>query len=231
MLSVCSHGFAAESAAPYIKLFEKTYRTSKTLRATFLERYIEQGRVTRAESGVAYFRKPGKMRWEYRAPENKLFLIDGKNAWFYVPADHTVTKVAAKQSDDWRTPLALLAGEAKVSRICSSLIVDPAAQPEDKTLVSLSCQLKQPGGDKDRTPAETLSGDAPSDFVLLTIARASGELRKVQIHDRGGIIVEFAFANWEFDPPVDERNFHFDVPRGVAIVTGDPGASGSATEH
>ncbi len=96
-----------------IRRMEHRYRAAKTLQATFLERYTENGRTVRIESGVAYFRRPGKMRWEYAAPENNLFLIDGKMAWFYVPADHTVTRVPAKQSTDWRTPLALLAGETK----------------------------------------------------------------------------------------------------------------------
>jgi len=59
------------------------------------------------------------MRWEYERPEKDLFLVDGKTAWFYVPADHTVTRVPAKQSEDLRTPLALLAGEMKISRICA----------------------------------------------------------------------------------------------------------------
>src|SRR5215813_15359651 len=122
--------FGDDPASQYVKQFEKTYRSARTLRATFLERYIEQGRATRAESGVAFFRRPGKMRWEYAAPEKNLFLIDGKNAWFYVPADHTATKMPAKESDDWRTPLALLAGEVKVSRICASVSLDRSAQPE-----------------------------------------------------------------------------------------------------
>ena len=100
----------APDAKPIIVLLEARYRAARTLRATFLERYSENGRPVRVEAGRAYFRKPGKMRWEYESPENNLFLVDGKTAWFYVPADHTVTRVPAKQSTDWRTPLALLAG-------------------------------------------------------------------------------------------------------------------------
>src|SRR6202023_3455264 len=102
-----------------IRRMEHRYKAAKTLQATFMERYTENDRTVRGESGIAYFRRPGKMRWEYAAPENNLFLIDGKMAWFYVPADHTVTRVPAKQSTDWRTPLALLAGETKVSRVCA----------------------------------------------------------------------------------------------------------------
>jgi outer membrane lipoprotein carrier protein len=92
-----------------VQLMESRYRSARTLQASFLERYTENGRLVRVEAGVAYFRRPGKMRWEYASPEKNLFLVDGKNAWFYVPADHTVTRVPAKQSADWRTPFALLA--------------------------------------------------------------------------------------------------------------------------
>src|SRR5882757_925895 len=96
---------------------ETRYRGAKTLQATFLERYSENGAVLRTEAGTAYFRRPGKMRWEYDHPEKDLFLVDGKTAWFYVPADHTVTRVPAKQSEDLRTPLALLAGRMKISHL------------------------------------------------------------------------------------------------------------------
>src|SRR6202158_746963 len=97
---------------------EARYRSAGTLQATFLERYTDNGRAVRVEAGIAYVRRPGKMRWEYEAPEKNLFLVDGKSAWFYVPADHTVTRVPAKESTAWRNPPALLAGEVKVSRVC-----------------------------------------------------------------------------------------------------------------
>src|SRR5262252_6183657 len=89
--------------ASLIKKFESTYRSSKTLRADFLERYFDNGKELRAEAGVAYFCKPGKMRWEYRLPEANLYVVDGKWSWFYVPADHSVTRIRAKESADART--------------------------------------------------------------------------------------------------------------------------------
>ena len=58
---------------------EARYHGHRTLAATFLERYSENGRLVRSEAGVAYFRRPGKMRWEYESPEKNLFLVDGKN--------------------------------------------------------------------------------------------------------------------------------------------------------
>ena len=64
---------------------EARYRSAKTLQATFLERYAENGSVLRSEAGRAYFRRPGKMRWEYERPEKDLFLVDGKTANTFDP--------------------------------------------------------------------------------------------------------------------------------------------------
>src|SRR5208283_4449541 len=113
------------NASHWITILEARYRTARTTQATFLEKYTESGRLLRVEAGEAYFRRPGKMRWEYASPEKNLFLVDGKTAWFYVPQDHTATRVPAKRSADWRTPLALLAGEMKLSRVCSRVTIAP----------------------------------------------------------------------------------------------------------
>src|SRR6267378_3818889 len=75
-----------------LRKFESTYRSSKTLQANFLETYFDSGKIVRSEAGVAYFAKPGKMRWEYASPEPNLYLVNGKWSWFYVPADHTATR-------------------------------------------------------------------------------------------------------------------------------------------
>src|SRR5450631_2615242 len=125
-----------------VRLMERRYRAAKRLQATFLERYAESGRMVRAESGIAYFERPGKMRWEYAEPEHNIFVIDGKTAWFYVPADHTVTRVPAKQSGDWRTPLALLAGDMKLSRVCSHVQLAVNERPLNASDIVLDCQLR-----------------------------------------------------------------------------------------
>jgi outer membrane lipoprotein carrier protein len=212
-----------------IRRMEHRYRAAKTLQATFLERYTENDRTVRVESGVAYFRRPGKMRWEYAAPENNLFLIDGKMAWFYVPADHTVTRVPAKQSTDWRTPLALLAGETKVSRVCARVELAPDEPPEKAGDAVFTCTVR--GAAKDRaeiTKKGERTGPAlaslepqqseQEDTVLLEIAPESGELVRIVVRNKGGVGIEFHFAHWLDDPPIAEALFHFQPPPGVAIV-------------
>jgi len=60
------------------------YNDLRTLEAQFTEAY-RGGGVSRDESGTLWLKRPGKMRWEYQKPQEKLFVSNGKEAWFYVP--------------------------------------------------------------------------------------------------------------------------------------------------
>jgi len=213
-------------ARQIVRRLEAKYRGAARLEATFLERYTENGELTRLEAGKVYFKRPGKMRWEYESPEKNVFVVDGKNAWFYVPADHTVTRVPAKRSTDWRTPLALLVGEMKVSRICNRIGLAERQTPEYSAGVLLYCEprgasnLKE-GGDSGR------KADSPErrDMVYLEVEESSGELVRVLVSDPGGVGIEFRFANWQLHPQLDDSFFRFQVPPGVAIVNGELGAA------
>ena len=204
----------------HVKRFEATYRGARTLRVTFLERYSENRRIVRTEAGIAYFRRPGKMRWEYESPEKNLFLVDGKSAWFYVPADHTVTRVPAKQSTDWRTPLALLAGEVKLSRICARVDLASAEKPEKDGDVVLSCLLKGSTTKAGQTSGNDAT-DSNGDMLFLEIAQDTSQLVRAVVRGSGGVDIEFKFKDWQFDPPLPDSFFRFDVPPGVAIVNGE----------
>lgn len=202
---------------------EARYRGAHTLQATFLERYSESGQVVRSEAGIAYFRRPGKMRWEYESPEKNLFMVDGKMAWFYVPADHTVTRAPAKQSTDWRTPLALLAGEMKLSRVCARVEPTTAEKPDTVGNTVLYCPLR---GEESapKSPSADTAEASPDQSVFLEVTPDTGNLARVLVREKGGVVVEFKFADWRFDPPLADSFFRFDVPRGVAIVNADSSA-------
>ncbi len=218
----------ADTKASVARL-EARYRTSKTLEASFLERYTENGRLVRVEAGTVYFKRPGKMRWDYQAPERNLFLVDGKTAWFYVPADHTATRVPAKESADWRTPLALLVGDMKISRVCEHVLPAIDETPENPEHAMLYCALR---GAASKSPNGAL-GESPSQkplnsqSVFFEIDTNSGDLVRVLVRDPGGVGIEFSFTNWRMDPQVPDSLFRFDVPKGVAIVNGElPGGQG-----
>jgi outer membrane lipoprotein carrier protein len=191
-------------------LLEEHYRQPRTLQAVFLERFSEGQKQSRVESGTVYFRRPGQMRWEYDAPEKKLFLSDGKTTWFYVPYDRTVTKTPVKESSDWRTPLSLLTGKPDLSRLCSRIdLVAESGLPSGH--VVLRCIPKE---------AKSPAGGAEYTEVLLEMDSSSGELARIEIRQPGAIQLEYRFGNWQTDVPLASDLFRFQVPSGVAIVNG-----------
>src|ERR1700682_5862965 len=162
---------------------EARYRPAKTLQASFLERYTDNGRLVRVEAGTAYFRRPGQMRWEYEAPEKNLFLVDGKTVWFYVPADHSVTRVPVTESADWRTPLALLASRMKVSRVCERVADALDEKPENPEHAMLYCELRDTGSKSPKGAARDSPSQKPSnsEAVFFEIDTKSGDLVRVLV--------------------------------------------------
>lgn len=200
----------AESAADRVlRLFESHYSSAQTLQATFLERYRENGRVVRVESGDAYFLRPGKMRWDYQAPERNTFLVDGRYVWFYSPSDHTVTRMPVKQSEDWRTPLAFLTSHMKLSRLCSQVALVQDEKPDQFGDSVYQCTLR---GSPD-------PGSYSSKPVLFELS-PQGELNRIVIPQEGGIQMEFSFTGWRWNPTLDNSVFQFIPPRDVVIVDG-----------
>src|ERR1700732_2901956 len=149
-----------------VRALEHRYHRAGTLKAVFFERYTDGAGGGSAESGTVYFSRPGRMRWEYESPEPKLFLVDGTNVWFYVPADHTASRAKLNESSDWRTPLALLAGKADLSKLCRKIeAVDDARDPHstasEQTLQASDRLLRC-------TPRDGSGGDANGEVLLET---------------------------------------------------------------
>jgi Outer membrane lipoprotein carrier protein LolA len=186
-------------AAPLVRLLEAKYRDVKTLKAAFLQTYRDGRSGLQVESGTVYFSRPGRMRWEYESPETKLFLSDGQSVWFFVPADRTVTRSSMKESDDWRTPLALLTGTAKLSDLCERIFVSAAPASQSGHAI-LSCvprgtKLPKLSSVPDVSPEGGLS-PAPYDRVLLEVDSSTGDLADVRILQQGGVELEFRFGQW-----------------------------------
>ena len=82
--------------------------------------------MKRTESGTLLLLKPGRMKWEYSSPAGKLFLLDGKYAWFYTRGDPQVQRIPAKELDDLRSPLRFLLGHTELEKELSNLTLAPA---------------------------------------------------------------------------------------------------------
>ncbi len=217
-----AQGPPEKSAGAVLAALEKHYHAARTLQATFLQSYSQGRRDVRIESGTVYFSQPGRMRWEYDEPEKKLFLADGRHVWFYVPADRSVTRAKVKESADWRTPLALLAGKGSLARACK--------------LIEFARTSDWPAGRspvRPINPANTLIRCLPKDriedFTEAAIeVDSQTRIARIWIRQPGSVETEIRFAAWRENIPLAETLFHFQAPPGVAIIEERlPGPSGN----
>jgi len=159
--------------------------------------------MDRVESGTLWLKKPGKMRWEYRSPEEKLFLGDGKNAWLYLPEEKQVRKSAMRNLDDLRSPLAFLLGKSKLKKELAGLSFAPDVQPwkpEDAVLRGV------PRGLEDRVSQ-----------VLLEITPAH-QIARILIHGTDDSITEYRFSDQKENVEVQDSKFRFSAPPGSEVV-------------
>jgi outer membrane lipoprotein carrier protein len=204
----------SHDASSILKRLNARYHHASTLKATFYQQYSDGKGGGSAESGTVYFSKPGRMRWEYESPEQKLFIVDGTNVWFYIPADHTASRAKIGESSDWRTPLAFLTGKTNLQRLCRTIdVVDP--KPDSNSTENPSA----PGNTVLRCIPRVDSGDSGEQIrdVLLE-ADADARLARIVVQQPGNLSTEFRFKGWEENPTIPEIKFHFVPPAGVTVV-------------
>ena len=89
-----------------------------------MQTYTGMG-MNRKESGVLLLKKPGRMRWTYTDPDGKLFVLDGKDGYFYSPGESEAQKVDEKKLDDLRSPLRFLLGHTELEKELTGLKATP----------------------------------------------------------------------------------------------------------
>ncbi|MBZ5567810.1 MAG: outer membrane lipoprotein chaperone LolA [Acidobacteriia bacterium] len=181
---------------------DRRYNNLQSLEAQFTETYRGAG-LSRNESGTLWLKRPGKMRWDYRQPRPKLFISDGKTAWFYVPGDQQVRRASVKKLDDLRSPLRYLLGKTKLEREFSGLSIAPDVKPFDAADVVLR---GVPKGLEDRVTQ-----------VLLEITSDS-KIRAITIEQADGSTTEFRFSDQKPGIYIADSQFRFTPPPGVETV-------------
>jgi outer membrane lipoprotein carrier protein len=184
---------------------DEHYNHLHSLQAQFTEVYRGSG-IERTESGTLWLKKPGKMRWEYRSPREKLFVSDGKDAWFYVPGDHQARKTPAKKLDDIRSPLAFLLGKTKLEKELQALSLAPDISPSNPENVVLR--------GVPRALADRVSE------ILLEIAPDRRIVRLV-INDVDGSDTEYQLTEQHEDEQISDSRFQFRPPAGTETIEGD----------
>jgi outer membrane lipoprotein carrier protein len=194
-------GVCADTAQQLAQRVDKYYNGLHSLRTAFTESFHGMG-IDREENGVLLLRKPGKMRWSYSHPAGKVFVLDGKYAWFYSPGDAQVERVSASQLDDLRSPLRFLLGHTQLQKELVGLTL--SSGPDGLLLSGV------PKGMEKRVEKIVL-GVGPD-----------GVIHSMSIIEMDGAQTSFTFKDSVADAPAPDSEFVFHPPAGVPVVDGLP---------
>lgn len=202
---------APADAAALARALQARYDRVRDFSAEFTHTY--EGGVLRkkvVERGTVQVKKPGRMRWRYSKPEEKLFVSDGRQIYSYIPADRQVIVSAVPAEDRATTAVLFLTGKGNLGRDFAPRIVDPP-----------------PGAPAGAVALQLAPKHAQRDYDTLTLVVDPGTLiiRMLVAADRQGGRSTFAFAKVKENGGLSDKIFDFRIPRGADVIrtTGSPG--------
>lgn len=193
--------FAADDIDAAIRGMERRYASAETAAGNFRQIYRAPG-IRRDETGSFILKRPGLMRWEYRTPEEKLFVADGKECFLYEPRDRRVTVYPLTPARLKHTPLSfLLGGDVRNNYDVSR---EKAFKPSFPETILLRL-----------TP---IRHEEDYEFVVLELDADGFAIRRVAIRESGGGTSEFLLTDVVTNVKTSGNDFKFKPPKGVEVT-------------
>ena len=155
------------------------------------------------ERGTLLVKKPGKMRWEYTAPEKKLFVSDGHKIYSHIPQDRQVVVSAMPDDEHTPTPALFLTGKGDIVRDFNAAFDKVPDAPPGSLVLKLTPKRPQP----------------EYESLTLVLDPNTLSLRMLITVDAQGGRSAFTFSNLKENVGVADTQFVFKMPRNVDIVT------------
>lgn len=193
--------FAAMTTQAAPIALDNAAKAMSGMEASFTHRFTAKGfKTSQSESGTVVFGDLPRMRWSYTAPEQKVFVFDGTNSWFYVPADKQVTTGRVTEGRKRELPFLMIG--------------DPAAR--DRAFVV----KQQNRGGKIVTTLQPRDKSSIMRSVTVTIAPSTNLIQSIEYTDRDGNSTSFTFSGYH-KRAASADLFRFSPPAGVQVIDAD----------
>jgi outer membrane lipoprotein carrier protein len=168
--------------------------------ALFVQIYTPSGFATaRRESGSVAIQAPQRVRFDYTAPEKKVFTYDSGEGRFFSPDDKQLTVRRLSEDEKARLPIVFLTRPADLGRQYE-ISVDAAGAP-GATRLLLTPHVPRP------------------ELAWLRLAiEKDGSVRELSYQDAAGNKTEFRFDAWQRGKARPAADFRITGPPGTRIV-------------
>ncbi len=181
---------------------QRRYRDTQSYSAKFVETIAPVGSPAKVRTGTVYFRKPGRMRWEFEEPSRELIVSDGTRIYNYDPDLNQVVEAPLAQA--LRAPGAteFLLGAGDISRDFKASLIKNSA---DEALTHVKLVPKSPGN-----------------TIELGIEDKTYKIQSIRVVDQLGNVTDLKLTGIEDNLPVSDSLFTFSPPPGADIVQSTP---------
>jgi outer membrane lipoprotein carrier protein len=205
LLAVAVAGPSARQAAPdaseVAAALQRKYDQVRDFSAGFTHQH-EGGPLRRklVEQGTLQVKKPGRMRWEYDAPDEKVFVSNGRQLYFYDPANNQVTISEVPQGDQAASAALFLSGRGNLTR--DFTVSFTKGGPAETYALRLD----------PKTPQDEY------DWLELVADRRTLQIQSLTAVEKQGGRSTFIFSRFRENTGVPESTFEFRIPRGAEVI-------------
>jgi outer membrane lipoprotein carrier protein len=160
-------------------------------------------------SGVMYFQKPSRMRWQYESPrdQKKEVVSDGSQVWIYIPDDAIAMVYPLRQMLRSDLVLRFFSGIGAVSQ---DFRLSWERPPDAGINYVIRLDPRQPQPELKR--------------LILTINPQTYLVENLEFSNSLGEVTSFAFSRTSLGVKQPAHFFTFTPPPGVQVVRDAPGA-------
>jgi len=192
----------SQTAEEVAMRLEKSLLSTQTLEAKFEHIFYSAVVSTPLkEKGKVYFQKPDLMRWEYKEPENNIYLYKGDKFQWYFVEDNQLMRGSISDEGQESEILYLLTGK---KNLLDYYYVDWNPSPSEN---SRNDQIKL-------TPKHEDDGS----YLLLEIDKKNGLIHKIIFFDWEGNKTEFRFSQLKVNVTLPKNIFDLKLPSDVEII-------------
>jgi outer membrane lipoprotein carrier protein len=196
----------AANESPQLKALldrlQKHYQQTTSFSAKFKEEIAPAGGAKREREGTVYYRKPGRMRWEFEGDDKELIVSDGKQLYNYEPDLNQVIETPLEQAFKSSSAASFLLGIGNVQHDFDASV--PANAPDDG-LKHIALKPKNGG-----------------DTIEMGLDPKTLDLRTLLLTDALGDQTALTFFDFKNGAALDDKLFAFAAPPGADIVSSPP---------
>ena len=181
---------------------QEQYEVHEDFKANFIqESFVKSLGKKQSAEGMVYFKKPGKMRWNYQKPTKQEMVSDGKSLWNYRPDDRQVVVSPVTNAFQSRVPSSFLAG---LGNLQQDFQARWAKEPSSKENYFLELTPQEAQGSLEK--------------LFLLVDRESFKILQAKIQDVMGNVTQMSFSKIQFDNRLPDSLFTFTPPKGVEVI-------------